>query len=127
MKKFALALMVLFYGLSSSGMTISLHFCCGKLDRVSLNNRQHQQDCPMGKKAGRSKCCHDQQLSVKVQSDQPPVAIDYQVQKVALAGMQVYTVYASNPPPAGAVIVPLTSYPFPPPVPVYLMQRVFRI
>jgi hypothetical protein len=70
MKKFTLIILVLFYGFSSSGMTINLHFCCGNLDAVSLNERQHQQDCPMGKKAGNTTCCHDQQLSVKVQADQ---------------------------------------------------------
>jgi hypothetical protein len=69
MKKLFIIVLMLVYGLSSSGMTISLHYCCGKLDGVSFTGKQDKA-CKMGNHIKKSGCCNDKQISSSFYSDQ---------------------------------------------------------
>jgi len=70
MKKLLIILLMLVYGVTSSGMTVTLHYCCGKLDDISFTGKQEKQ-CPMGSKHMKnSSCCKDTQLTAKLAADQ---------------------------------------------------------
>ena len=61
MKKFLLSILILAYAISSQGMTVSLHYCCGKLVDFSL--------APGGASCGKKEavkakgCCDNQEIS----------------------------------------------------------------
>lgn len=59
-----LSLMVFF---TSSGLTVNLHYCAGKLQEVSLNS--HQIDCKMMMDMAKSNCHNKNQKSLKAPSD----------------------------------------------------------
>lgn len=69
MKKLLVIVLMLAYGLSSSGMTISLHYCCGKLDGISLNGK-HDDSCRMSSELKNTDCCFDKQISASITTDQ---------------------------------------------------------
>ena len=69
MKKLSLILLLVVYGLSSSGMTVNFHYCCGKLKKVEFSSAQVE--CGMKVKHNSSKkCCDNKQLDLKVKDDQ---------------------------------------------------------
>jgi hypothetical protein len=67
-KKLFIILIMLVYGVSSSGMSITLHYCCNKLDSVSFT--AHSKSCEMGDRSKKSSCCSDKQISTKAIADQ---------------------------------------------------------
>lgn len=72
MKKIIVIVLLLVYGLSSSGATIHLHFCCGKLDDISFSSTDPK-SC--SEKTFNSKnCCNSKHVELKVKSDQEPGA-----------------------------------------------------
>ena len=68
LKKLASIILLLVYGLSSSGMTIQFHYCCGKLKNVQLSPISEKQ-CGM-KHSSSKKCCDDKKVELKLKSDQ---------------------------------------------------------
>jgi hypothetical protein len=74
MKKFLVILLLMVYGASSSGMTLHLHYCCGKLDKIDFTPAQAKpcgtdiKDHEMGSKS----CCDNKQVSLQVKSAQDP-------------------------------------------------------
>jgi len=69
MKKIIAIALLLLYGAASSGMTVQFHYCCGKLDNVSLAvaNDTH---CGMKHKMGSKSCCATKLLSLKIKAEQ---------------------------------------------------------
>ncbi|WP_148661191.1 hypothetical protein [Flavisolibacter tropicus] len=45
MKKLLTLFVILVYGVASAGATLHLHYCCGKLDKISFS-AAHNKDCP---------------------------------------------------------------------------------
>lgn len=84
MKKLFIIILMLTYGLSSSGMSVSLHYCCGKLDGISFSGR-HSKGCAKNNEIKKSRCCNDKQISLKVHTDQEPVAKWIQAYKSIIA------------------------------------------
>jgi hypothetical protein len=68
MKKFLVILLLMVYGVSSSGATLHLHFCCGKLDKVDLVPVE-KKSCGKDHKGISKSCCNDQQVQLKIHSD----------------------------------------------------------
>ena len=69
LKKLSLILLLIVYGLSSSGMTVNFHYCCGKLKKVEFSSVQVE--CGMKMKHSSSKkCCDNKQVHLKVKDDQ---------------------------------------------------------
>jgi len=64
MKKLLLALMVILYSFSSSGATVQLHYCCGKLKNITWGSVQ-EKDCGMQQKMGSKPCCETKAVSTK--------------------------------------------------------------
>jgi hypothetical protein len=80
MKKLLVILIMLVYGLSSSGMSVNFHFCCGKLDDISISS-QKEESCAKDQKStkdhnsfSKQRCCDDKHLEFKLKADQEPSA-----------------------------------------------------
>lgn len=69
MKKFLVILLLLVYGFSSSGMTVNLHYCCGKLKSISWSSAP-EKGCGSDHKMGSKPCCETKQISGKEHGDQ---------------------------------------------------------
>ena len=125
MKKLLVIFLVLVYGLSASGATIHLHYCCGMLEKVSLTT-EHNPDCPE-KGSDKKDCCDSKKLDLKIKADQNLAAKwvasfqacsealpiqDYR-QPVFTPG-KIETVFTTGPPVAGNKI------------PLFIRNRVFR-
>lgn len=127
MKKLFIILIMLVYGVSSSGMTINLHYCCGKLDDVSFTG-DHSKGCAMASVKKNSKCCHNQQLTVKLNTDQQQAVKWVQVHKAYVAELPapVYLLTPTNLLAATGVLARGTPFTLPS-VPIYLRNCVFRV
>lgn len=69
-KKFIVIFLLMVYGLSSSGMTVQFHYCCGKLKSVELKPAEPT-TCKHGKhKMTGKKCCESKTVELKVKKDQ---------------------------------------------------------
>jgi hypothetical protein len=71
MKKLLVIMLMLMYGFSSTGMTLHLHYCCGKLDAIDLSPAK-ENHCGAGHKMSKKSCCDDKQVSLKLKSEQSP-------------------------------------------------------
>ena len=69
MKKLLAILIMLMYGFSSTGMTISLHYCCGKLKSIDWTVPKHK-SCDHQQKMAGKPCCETKLISYKDKSDQ---------------------------------------------------------
>lgn len=134
MKKGLVFILVLIYGLSASGATVYLHYCCGKVDKITLLEPDKPL-CPLHKEVMVKKqsqdCCKDQQVKIEKKADQytytdghvllskifPAVTLtcystacdpSVPVMEIAVAGAD------SSPPDAGMI-------------PIYLLNRTYLI
>ena len=64
MKKLLVIVLLLVYGAASSGMTLHLHYCCGKLDKIDLAPVKHK-GCGSEHKLGKKSCCDNKELSIE--------------------------------------------------------------
>lgn len=56
MRKFWAILVLLVYTLSATGTSVSMHFCCGKIGQLIINNEANDQEvCPLCLKSGHKK------------------------------------------------------------------------
>jgi hypothetical protein len=127
MKKFLVIILMLVYGLSSSGMTINLHYCCGKLDDISFFGKKDSQ-CPMGNHIKKSGCCNDKQISVNINAEQEQASKWVQTGKLSIATPVFQTTntsftgnHVSVNRLARGTPIPATS------VPIFIKNCVFRI
>lgn len=68
MKKLIVILLLLGYGLSSFGMTLHIHYCCGKVDTVKLTPT-NDHGCGVKDKSKKKGCCDDRQVEFKIKTD----------------------------------------------------------
>ena len=71
MKKFFATILALVYLTASSGATINLHYCMGKLMSWDLSHKDGGKcgTCGMDN-AGHKGCCNDEQKQLKIEKDQ---------------------------------------------------------
>lgn len=69
MKKLFAIMLLLMYGFSSTGMTLHLHYCCGKLDAIDLSPVEDGH-CGGDHKVVKKTCCDEKQVSLKIKSEQ---------------------------------------------------------
>ena len=116
---------MLMYGFSSSGMTISLHYCCGKLKSIDWAVPKHK-SCDHQQKMAGKPCCETKLINYKDNSDHgasgfvlkpaPAVFITPQfssVQNMEQEDRQLITEVFAPPPHRS--------------LPIYISNRVFRI
>jgi hypothetical protein len=73
MKKFIVFILAILYLGLSTGATVHMHFCMGKLVGSSLWHNDKSDlcsKCGMQKKASKNKCCKDEHKIVKIEQDQ---------------------------------------------------------
>jgi hypothetical protein len=73
MKKFIVSILAILYLGLSTGATINMHYCMGKLVGSSLWHSETSDlcnKCGMEKKASKNKCCKDETKVVKIEQDQ---------------------------------------------------------
>lgn len=127
MKKFLAIALLMIYGFSSSGMTISLHYCCGKLKKVEWSPVKEEK-CAMGhKKMGKKPCCETKEINAKQQADQEHfLAAVKHFKQVSEASKPLTIVHILQ--PVNRQVSPVAFAP--PPYdtsPLFLLNRVFRI
>ncbi len=131
MKKLLLTILAFVYLGVSTGATIHIHYCMGKLVNVGLIDKSSARcdKCGMATKQQGKGCCHDEQHFVKVEKDQNTATAAYQLMQ--LPSFAVTTNYfelsqisigafvqehpVSNGPPVKRLI------------PIFLLNRNFRI
>ena len=130
MKKVLVTILAFTYLAVSSGATLNLHYCMGKLVSWDLS---HQQDAKCGtcgmKKAGHKGCCKDEHKTFQIDKDQKttesafhylPLFSDVIIPTYgALAGLPVSSIAINYP----------TSHAPPPirPIPIFVLHCHFRI
>jgi hypothetical protein len=127
MKKLFIIVLMLVYGLSSSGMTISLHYCCGKLDGISFSGKE-EKSCKMGNHVKKSDCCNDKQISASLHSDQQLAAKWVQANKQIIAAPVHQDINTSF---KGGIVsnnrLARGTPEYLPSIPIFLRNCVFRI
>jgi hypothetical protein len=127
MKKTLVILVLLAYGLSSTGMTLHFHYCCGKLDAITLSSYT-KKVCPTQSVSGKG-CCDNKHIELKLKQDQEPGAKEAGTHKVlpSLPGYSsvFYPVYVK-------ADRPVNEFSTGPPVaasslPLFMRNRTFRI
>lgn len=130
MKKLFITITALVYLTVSSGATVNLHYCMGKLMSWDLSSKSESKcgSCGM-EKTGHKGCCNDEQKTLKVDKDQKLAESAFQflsISSVAIAVipaelplMYSSTLVADNP----------TAHAPPRPggVPIFILNRNFRI
>ena len=119
---------MLVYGISSSGATLYVHYCCGKVDRIEFVEKK-KSNCPFANKIARKGCCDNKQVQLKIKND-------YKVEAQTQLSFKEYCAYHNYTHP---VSEPLfcnynnilsftdTSPPLISSTPVYISNCVFRI
>jgi hypothetical protein len=70
MKKFFAFILIVLYSATSFGMTLHMHYCCGKLDKVSFSSKSSY-NCKFYKATINSKsCCDNKDFEIKMKIDQ---------------------------------------------------------
>jgi len=87
MKKLFTLCIILVYGLASTGATVCLDYCCGKLADVSLTSPE-KEDCSASCLSAKG-CCDSKHVILKVKGEQEMVAKWIGTQK--LFGASVFT------------------------------------
>jgi hypothetical protein len=129
-KKFAAFILLLLYFASTSGATIDMHYCMGKLVSWKISNQKQNNNC---EKCGMVKsfhngCCKDETTQLKV-GDQKIANASLSIEKLTSTclvptlwyeeAFQIPSISESNP--------LINAPPFNIGVPLFIRNRVFRI
>jgi hypothetical protein len=88
MKKIIVTIFAFLYLGVSSGATVHLHFCMGKLIKWELWNRKDNDKCSkcgMAKSKAKDGCCKDENKLVKIEKDQKVAETAYSMQLLSVA------------------------------------------
>ena len=90
MKKLLIAITALVYFTVSSGATVNMHYCMGKLMSWDLSAKSDGKcgTCGM-QKAGHKGCCNDEQKTLKVDKDQQVSESGFQFLSVSTVAITV--------------------------------------
>lgn len=96
MKKFLVFILSILYITTSSGATLHMHYCMGKLVELSLSKKEDRKcdNCGMIKKASND-CCKDEHKEVKGEKDQKLVNVS--VNQILLPGEALNASYTDLP------------------------------
>lgn len=118
---------MLMYGLPSTGASLYLHYCCGKLDTVSFSV-QHKDGC-MQKSSVSKTCCNNVAIDLKLDTDQQPFAAWVSYLPTVTAPIAILQDWQLTTPAVEAVKCHWSTGPpiIKATIPVYLKNCVFRI
>jgi hypothetical protein len=127
MKKLFIIVLMLVYGLSSSGTTINLHYCCGKLEGISFTGDQ-ERNCNKCNNIKTNDCCSDKQVSASITSDQQAVNKWVQLTKQLVGITALQVIYNSFKDYSISDERLARGTPKdPPPIPLFIQHCTFRI
>ncbi|HKB43867.1 MAG TPA: hypothetical protein VKC90_05750 [Chitinophagaceae bacterium] len=133
MKKFLVFILSLVYLTGSTGATVHMHYCMGKLVGWSLQHDSKKKDkcrkCGMKNFANKKGCCKDEQKHIQIEKDQKGSAFqcNFNDQFDALAS------WSTTKSASAYIISPVLEYttthapPFKEKAPVFIRNCVFRI
>lgn len=127
MKKFLVIFFSVFYLTSTSGISLNIHYCGGKIKHVSLFNSSEKGCC--GKKKMSKKCCKDKVSYFKIKDDQQSNQSAKIISRTSKITPVILPVFKF----AGYVVctnIPVLNYHAPPVFydnPLYLKHRVLLI
>ena len=70
MKKITVILLMFLYLIPAIGVTVSAHYCGGKVTSVSLNPFDTKHKCPCGSRKMPKNCCKDETTTIKLADEQ---------------------------------------------------------
>lgn len=118
--------MLLVYGLSSTGMTLHVHYCCGKMKKVDWLTALKKK-CGNEQNMGSRPCCETKQVTIKAVSDGYKNDFVFKNGKIfsfaLLPNYQVNKEYSFK---GSLTLIPFLSPPISSP-PLYIRNGVFRI
>jgi hypothetical protein len=131
MKKLTIILLMLVYGLSSSGMSITIHYCMNDMVGWELLGKVSYTACgTCGMKTeGHKGCCHDEKKIIKSEKGQRKLEalINFIKSPVSLIDNN-YSVYTQDYSPSTIKELPLShTLPYKLKVPIFIYYCVFRI
>lgn len=136
MKKLFIAILSVFYLVSSFGASIDMHYCMGKLidtsfSYIASSDNTKCSNCGMIKSSHDKKnCCKDEHKRVKTTDDQRVVSQVFFISpNLFFSEHLVYPgfIVMGIPSSSGKTTSGVSPPPLVQPTPVYLMNRVFRI
>jgi len=112
------------YGLSSSGMTLQFHYCCGKLKSIQLTPVTEKQ-CGMKHSMFSKPCCNDKQVELKLKGDQKTEQAKFVFS--APVPIEKAEAFFNLQPTVSKAIIPEIFAPPPLANPLYIFHCVYRI
>lgn len=70
MKRIVIILLMFFYLIPTIGVTVSAHYCGGKVTSVSFMAFDTKHKCPCGSKKMPKDCCKDETTTIKLDDEQ---------------------------------------------------------
>lgn len=115
MKKILVILLLTMYGMSSFGMTVNFHYCCGKLKKVALTSiKTDLCDMEPAAQIEMEDCCRDEALTLKIKDVQAPSAIYHASSFSDITFLPARELAIADVPHRGIIHVP--KYFLPPPL-----------
>ena len=130
MKKFFVTILALVYLTVSSGATVHLHYCMGKLMSwdFSAKSKSKCGSCGMEKRRHKG-CCNDEQKMLKVDKDQKVSESAFQFLSISSGAIAIS--FTGLQPVYPSSVVTDNPYPHAPPrlgaVPIFVLNCNFRI
>jgi hypothetical protein len=87
MKRALVIVLMLLYGLTSSGMSLQVHFCCGEIAGIDLTPLK---GCGMEHDMGSMPCCETKALEVKDLGDYEPQHLLTQFEQQLIPSIPFY-------------------------------------
>jgi hypothetical protein len=131
MKQLIVSILAVFYLGASTGTTVDIHYCMGKLVDWTITHQESKAcgSCGMEKKGTDNGCCKDEQKFFKNTDDQKTAG--HTIQLIQLAAADLPSTHSLINEPQGATIVEelprANAPPSPGDTPIYLRNRVFLI
>ncbi|HSC39381.1 MAG TPA: hypothetical protein VLD19_15970 [Chitinophagaceae bacterium] len=130
MKKVLVTILAFTYLAASSGATLNLHYCMGKLVSWDLSHKQEGKcrTCGM-EKVGHKGCCKDEHKTFQIDKDQKTAESAFHYLPV-FSDVIIPTYGALGSTPASSLAVTYPTSHAPPlisPVPIFLLHCHFRI
>ncbi len=70
MKRIVVISLMFLYLITAIGLTVSAHYCDGKITSVSFNPFDTKHKCPCGSKKMKKDCCKDETTTIKLSEEQ---------------------------------------------------------
>ena len=114
------------YTVSSTGMTLQFHYCCGKLKNIEVSAHPVKEDCGKKHKMGSKACCETKE----VKSDKDDFYSLSEYKLIKLAPAIAPKTWSVEKPVFGKTVSSgsvAANAPPPPSTPLFILNRVFRI